>query len=171
MFREEGTQCRGKSLRRTVAAMKPEAQPLPRQDSRQAKAAVGCDLHRKAAWLRHLRTGVASARTPFQARSVPNHQGTLPAHWRGLDRLRCGWLWAWGTACRWAVVVHGDLSVSVGGQHAIAQPGAAKSVALRRPAHAAGCVLVKPDDRPTAREGRQTNAVRRAPLRAASTPG
>ncbi len=26
---------------------------MPRQDSRQAKAAVGCDPHRKAAWLRH----------------------------------------------------------------------------------------------------------------------
>jgi len=33
-------------LSRTVAATKPEAQPVPRQDSRQAKAAVGCDPHR-----------------------------------------------------------------------------------------------------------------------------
>ena len=50
LLREEGTQCRGNLLGRTVAAMKPEAQPLPRQDSRHAKAAVGCDPHRKAAW-------------------------------------------------------------------------------------------------------------------------
>jgi len=69
--------------------MKPEAQPVPHQDSRQAKAAVGCDPHRKAAWPRHPRICAAPARTPSQARSVPNHQGwTHPAHWRGLNGLR-----------------------------------------------------------------------------------
>ena len=70
MFREEGTECRGNLLGRTVAAMKPEAQPLPRQDSRQAKTAVGCDSIRKAAWLWHLRTEASPARTPSQSRSV-----------------------------------------------------------------------------------------------------
>jgi len=95
--------------------MKPEAQPVPRQDSRQAKAAVGCDPHRKAAWLRHPCTVASPARTPSQARSVPNYQGwTLLAHWRGLDGLRRGWLWAWWTACRWVVVVSGDLPACVG---------------------------------------------------------
>src|SRR5574340_235478 len=75
LFREEGTQCWGNLLGRTVAAMKPEAQPVPRQDSRQAKAAVGCDPHRKAAWPRHPRAEALPARTPSRARSVPNHQG------------------------------------------------------------------------------------------------
>jgi len=48
--------------------MKSEAQPLPRQDSRQAKAAVGCDPHRKAAWLRHPRTVASPVHTPSQER-------------------------------------------------------------------------------------------------------
>jgi hypothetical protein len=34
-------QCRGNLLGRTVAAIEPEAQPVHRQDSRQAKAALG----------------------------------------------------------------------------------------------------------------------------------
>ncbi|MES2406810.1 MAG: hypothetical protein V4528_05730 [Pseudomonadota bacterium] len=75
LFREEGSQCRGNLLGRTVAVMKPEAQPLPRQDSRQAKAAVGCDPRRKAAWLRHPCTEALPARTSSQARSVPDEQG------------------------------------------------------------------------------------------------
>jgi len=62
----------------TVAAMKPEAQPLPHQDSRQAKAAVGCDSIRKAAWLWHLRTEASPVRTPSQARSVRITQDDRP---------------------------------------------------------------------------------------------
>ena len=58
--------------------MKPEAQPLPRQDSRQAKAAVGRDSIRKAAWLRHLRTEASPARTPSQSRSVRITQDERP---------------------------------------------------------------------------------------------
>ena len=72
LFREEGTECQGNLLGWTVAAMKPKAQPLPRQDSRQAKAAVGCDLRRKATWLWHLRTELfwhASFRSQGQSES------------------------------------------------------------------------------------------------------
>ena len=65
----------GHRIAASVPAYEPEAQPVPRQDSRQAKAAVGCDPHRKAAWLRHPRTGAAPAGTRSQARLVPNHQG------------------------------------------------------------------------------------------------
>nr|CUV55065.1 protein of unknown function [Ralstonia solanacearum] len=39
LLREEAAQRRGNCLRWKVAAMKPEAQPRPRQDSRQAKDA------------------------------------------------------------------------------------------------------------------------------------
>ncbi len=41
MTREECAQRRGNCFRRTVAAMKPEAQPRPRQDSRPDKDALG----------------------------------------------------------------------------------------------------------------------------------
>ncbi len=41
MSREECAQRRGNCFRRTVAAMKPEAQPRPRQDSQQHKDALG----------------------------------------------------------------------------------------------------------------------------------
>ncbi len=41
MLREEAAQRRGNCFRRTVAAMKPEAQPRPRQDSQRDKDALG----------------------------------------------------------------------------------------------------------------------------------
>jgi hypothetical protein len=40
LLREEAAQRRGHCLRRTVAAMKPEAQLRPRQDAQQAKDAM-----------------------------------------------------------------------------------------------------------------------------------
>lgn len=41
MLREEAAQRRGNCFRRTVAAMKPEAQPHPRQDLQRDKDALG----------------------------------------------------------------------------------------------------------------------------------
>jgi len=41
LAREESAQQRGNCFRRTVAAMKPEAQPRTRQDSQQHKDALG----------------------------------------------------------------------------------------------------------------------------------
>ena len=41
MLREEAAQRRGNCFRRTVAAMKPKAQPSPRQDSQRDKDALG----------------------------------------------------------------------------------------------------------------------------------
>lgn len=41
MLREEAAQRRGNCFRRTVAAMKPEAQPCHRQDSQRDKDALG----------------------------------------------------------------------------------------------------------------------------------
>ena len=83
MSREECAQRRGNCFRRTVAAMKPEAQSRPRQDSQQHKDALGRTTPiRKETWPpRHPRTTVSAARPPDTGKAIPNdHQEPTPAH-------------------------------------------------------------------------------------------
>lgn len=65
-------QCRGNLLGWTVAAMKPEAQPVHHQDSRQVKAALGCVFTETHHGFGPLSTGASPGRILSLARSVPH---------------------------------------------------------------------------------------------------
>ena len=80
MSREECAQRRGNCFRRTVAAMKPEAQPRPRQDSQQHKDALGRTTPiRKETWpARHPRKKVSAARLLTQERPFPTTSRNMP---------------------------------------------------------------------------------------------
>ncbi|MBA0461879.1 hypothetical protein D7Y60_15090 [Stenotrophomonas maltophilia] len=78
LSREECAQRRGNCFRCKVAAMKPEAQPCPRQDSRQAKDAQAAHS-RKEIWLTRLPRMMASpARALTRARTTASDKARTP---------------------------------------------------------------------------------------------
>tara|TARA_R100001230_G_scaffold25592_2_gene21334 strand:- start:7444 stop:7737 length:294 start_codon:yes stop_codon:yes gene_type:complete len=80
LLREEAAQRRGNCFRRTVAAMKPEAQPCHRQDSQRTKDATGRTDPNGAMAGSALRMKASPARALMSARTRPQRlAGTLPA--------------------------------------------------------------------------------------------
>ncbi|EBJ2702468.1 hypothetical protein DQ648_22905 [Salmonella enterica] len=98
LSREEAAQQRGNCLRWKVAAMKPKAQPYPRQDSQQTKD-VQADRSRKETWpTRHPRVMVSPACAPMRQGQHQRQGGSAPAAvcgpqleaWRGNSISKAG---------------------------------------------------------------------------------
>src|SRR3546814_12270971 len=92
LLREEAAQRRGNCFRWKVAAMKPKAQPFPRQDSRQAKDARAAPSRMETWPTRHPRVTASPAcgltratpTTPRQPRNPPAAAfGNIVEEWRG----------------------------------------------------------------------------------------
>ncbi|NHF65633.1 hypothetical protein FFY45_07630 [Xanthomonas hortorum] len=76
--REECAQRRGNCFRWKVAAMKPKAQPFPRQDSRQAKDAPAARSRMETSPTRHPRVTAALACALTRARPISQRQARTP---------------------------------------------------------------------------------------------
>jgi hypothetical protein len=127
-----------------------------------AAASPGFTTSQDRRWVRSLPKGSMASASPRRSVAgtypVAGKVGSeLPRMYAPRALARACWIAAW-----MALGMVDGLSVSSRrfwrparqrrGRCAIAQPGAAKFVALRRLAFAAGCVLGKADDRPTARD-------------------
>ena len=104
---------RGKPLRRTVAVIKPEAQPVPHQDSRQIPRS-GSDRRRRDAW--HGPHSVP-ARTRTRSRTMSAGQGRRPLRIEAADGIGSSGVEQQthgGHPVGEPPVVHGDLAPASG---------------------------------------------------------
>lgn len=142
LSREECVQRRGNCFRWKVAAMKPKAQPFPRQDSRQAKDARAARSRMETWPTRHPRVTASPACALTRARPTPQRRArTLPAAdcgdgleaWRGCSIARPGGVSVNRPSRRTGA------NRQRRGRHALAQPAAAsRGVAPQAPPIAAG---------------------------------
>ena len=122
-------QRRGNCFRRTVAAMKPEAQPRPRQDSQQHKDALGRTTpHPKGAMATPASPHEGFSGTPPDStRPFPNDQRECASSHAGGHAERTVWSPQQGRATirEPSFVTTRAMSPQRRGRHAFAQPAAA----------------------------------------------